>query len=431
MGKRLFIIIILLGEISSSRTASAQFTLGDAQQYALFHNKDLQATNLAVKQAESELFNAGLLTPFNPEVELEKDSDILTSRSGEGSFQLSLNQEIEIGGQRGRRLDAARGRVERAQADALAFQQRLLSDVRYAHAALLVAQMRTENAKYTEELSRALKDTALVRYRNGFLPFSEYTFLNLDYVSTVKARSEAEAALNGAQNQLAFLLGLPERDSIRASGDLSIRVLSISEEELVSLANKSRYELIENSLDRNIAGSELALARLQRIPNLKLSAFYLRDKSVFNRDNLRGNVPGFEGLKDTDHLFGLRIGIPLPLINRRRSEITSFRVQAEIIDTLRQGLALQIISEVRTAYQNLKLAQNNLELIARVLPDADSVFSLLEVAYSEGRIKLDNYLFQKDRLLLIRSDFIDAYREYAKAIRSLEQAVGLEWDSIH
>ena len=430
MGKRIFIIMVLLGGICSSQPASAQFTLRDAQLYAVERNKYLQAKNLVVKKIESELFNAGLLTPFNPELEIEKDSDILTARSGEGSLQLSLNQEFELGAQRGKRLDIARARIEEASLEALTFRERLMIDVRYAHSTLIAAQKKVENAKYAEDLAKSLRDTAYVRYRNSFIPFSEYTFLNIDYILMAKARSEAEVSLTNAASQFGILLGSPEDQFIGASGALSITPLSVSNEALLALALKSRYEISGSNLSRKISDLELALAKRDRIPNLKLSAFYLRDISVFNRDNLTGSVPGFEKLSDTDNLFGLRVTIPLPLINRHRSEITGLKLQGELIDTLLQGLTQRIKFEVLTSYQNLSRAEDNLRLFEGVLPDADSVLYLLQAAYSEGRIKLDDYLFQKDRLLSIRADFVDAYLEYAGARRALEQAVGLEWDSI-
>jgi outer membrane protein TolC len=428
--RSIFAVSLLLIGFLFPAESIAQYGIADAQQKALLYNKDLQVKKLGIKQAESELLNARLLTPFNPELEMERDSDFLTSRSGEGSFQVSLSQEFEIGNQRGQRKGIATARLELARINALAFQEILLSDVRYSYSALLAAQRGVANAKFAESLARSLRDTAYVRFRNGFIPFSEYTFLNLDYISMVKTRSDTEVELNETGNQMALLLGLGDNDSISAAGDLSIVPLTLTEEQIISMALKSRYEILENKLNRKISNSEFALARRQNIPNLRLSAFYLRDKGIFTSDNLTGSVPGFEKLSDTDNLFGLRIAIPLPVINRHRSEMTGFKIQTDIIDTLMQILEQRIKSEVKTSYLNLRKAEDNFRLFEDALPDADSIFGLLQIAYSEGRIRLDDYLFQKDRLLSVRQQYIEAYLEYSGAIRAVERAVGLERGSI-
>lgn len=413
-----------------AQSVMAQLTMEQALKMALTKNKELQAKRQNIRVAESERLSARLFSPFNPALELEGVSDFLTAKSGEGVLQLSLTQELELGGQRGYRKDIAEAHVGLAESEVTAAERAVVRDTRLAFATLLYAQEQLSFLQVIEDLTKAIRDVGEKRRSEGFIPASEYTFLNLDYTRAKVARLKAESALNDAKIQLANFLGTAFADSVEVTGDLSFQPLPMPEDSLISLSVANRAELQQVRLIQKTVRLERGLAFHERIPNLNLSAFYSREKTVFAAENFVGAPPGIQGLRDVDHLFGIRLSFTLPVIDRRKAQISRAAAETDVARTFEQRILQQIRLEVGNAYRNLKRAEQALELTEQTLPDADSVFQLLRTAYSEGRVAVDAYLTQKDRLLQARSDYLEAYAAYSEARAKLEQAVGLPLENI-
>ena len=428
IGELAFAAILLL---SSGPGASASpMTLGQAVEKALANNKELQVKRLAIKTAESEMLKARLWSQSNPELEMEAVSDVLTGNSGEGTIQLGLSQEVELGGQRGHRTKIADAHIELVKLELTVSEQTLKRDVKAVFNALVVAQQRLAFSRYVDSLAGSLRDTAEVRVGNGLLPRSEYTFLDIDVASTQTTVNKADASLNENKTQLLRLLGGTPDNALEAVGEVAYQPLLISEDSVANLASIHRYELQENQLRQSATTAELGLARSERVPDLRVSAFYSRQKSVFSSSDFVGNSAGLQGLKATDHLIGVRFSLPLPLIDKHRSEIARYRSETEVNAATGQSLDNQIQYEARNAYRALKSAEKTLELLQQVQPESDSLFQLLQRAYAQGRVGISDYLTQKDRLLVTRLNLLDAYSNYVGAQKEVERAVGLDWNQI-
>ena len=428
IGELAFAAILLLS--SGPSVLASPMTLDQAVEKALANNKELQVKRLAVKTAESEMLKARLWSQSNPELEMEAVSDVLTGNLGEGTLQLGLSQEVELGGQRGHRTKIADAHIELVKLELTVSEQTLKRDVKAAFNSLVVAQQRLAFSRYVDSLAGLLRDTAEVRVRNGFLPRSEFTFLDIDVASTRTTVNKADAALNENKTQLLRLLGGTPDNALEAVGEVAYQPLLISEDSMVSLATSHRSELQDNQLRQSATTAELGLARSERVPNLTVSAFYSRQKSVFSSSDFVGNSAGLQGLKSTDHLLGIRFSLPLPLINKHRSEIARYSSETEVHAATGQSLNNQIQYEARNAYRALKSAEKTVELLQQVQPESDSLFQLLQNAYAQGRVGISDYLTQKDRLLITRLNLLDAYSIYVGAQKEVERAVGLDWNQI-
>lgn len=430
MYMRFLAVTALLNIAWSTQGQSVPLSLEQALKTAKENNKELQVKRQNIRVAETERLSARLFSPFNPALELEGVSDFLTAKSGEGALQLSLTQELELGGQRGYRKDIAEAHVGLAESEVTAAERTVVRETRLAFGTLLYAQEQISFLQVIEDLTKAIRDVGEKRRNEGFIPASEYTFLNLDYTRAKVARLKAETALNDARIQLANLLGMASADSVEVSGDLSFQSLSLPEDSLLSLSVANRTELQQVRLIQKTVRLERGLAFRERIPNLNLSAFYSREKTVFAAENFVGAPQGIQGLRDVDHLFGVRLSFTLPVIDRRRAQISRAVAEADVAGTSEQRILQQIRLEVSNAYRNLKRAEQAFEITKQTLPAADSVFQLLRTAYSEGRVAVDAYLTQKDRLLQARSDYLEAYAAYSQARAQLEEAVSLSWENI-
>ena len=423
-------ILALLTLVGPSSVLASTIRLDQAVEMALTNNKELQSKRLEIKTAESEFLKARLWSPTNPELEIEAVTDALTANSGEGTVRLGLSQEIELGGQRGHRKKIANAHIELTKLEVAASEQALARNVKVAFYSLLLAQQRLSFVKYVDSLAASLRDTAAIRLRGGFLTKSEFTFLDLDVASSQSNINKAEAALSESRTQLLWLLGGMSDSALEAIGEVAYQPLGISEDRLVALAMINRPELKANGSREAATTAELALATRERIPNLKVSAFYSRERSVFSANNFIGNPGGIQGLKDVDHLFGVRLSLPLPLIDKRRAEISRFRSEAAVNAATGSSLDNQVRYEARNAYRVLKSSEKTVDLLKSVQTDVDSLFQMLQSAYAQGRVTVSDYLTQKERLLNMRVNLLDAQSSYIAAQRECERAVGLDWNHI-
>ncbi|MFZ1684120.1 MAG: TolC family protein [Candidatus Zixiibacteriota bacterium] len=424
------IVVALCALVVCSSLSASQLSLDQAVEAALANNKELQSKRLEIKIVESERLKARLWSPTNPELELEAVSDVLTANSGEGTLRLGLTQEFELGGQRGHRKKIADAHVALAELELAASEQALARDVKAAFYSLLLAQQRLTFAKYVDSLAVSLRDTAAIRVRNGFLPKSEFTFLDIDAASSHNIVNKAEAELTESSTQLLWLMGGLHDSTPETVGEVTYQPLGISEDSVVALAIIFRPELKENSSRQAATIAELGLATRERIPNLRVSAFYSRERSVFVADDFIGNTGGIQGLKDADHLFGVRFSLPLPLIDKRRSEIAKFHSEVAVIAANNVSLENQIRYEARNAYRVLKSSEKSVDVLQNVQPESDSLFQMVQSAYAQGRVTVSDYLTQKERLLNTRLNLLDAQSSYVTAQRECERAVGLDWNKI-
>jgi cobalt-zinc-cadmium efflux system outer membrane protein len=266
--------------------------------------------------------------------------------------------------------------------------------------------------------------------RDGFLPKSELTFLELDVAASRTNVNKAEVALNESKTQLQWLVGGPPDSALEIVGEIEYQRPSASEDSIVTLAIAQRSELKENSARQVAATAELGLARGERIPNLTVSAFYSRERSVFGAENFIGNPGGIQGLKDVDNLFGIRVSLPLPLIDRRHAEIAKAQNQGAIIAATNLGLENQIRFEARNAYRALKSSEKTVDLLQQVQTESDSLMQLLQSAYAQGRVTVSDYLTHKERLVNSRLNLYDATAGYLAAQKEFERAVELDWNQM-
>ena len=421
---------VILQLVLGAGISASPITLDQALVEALTNNKELQAKSMAVKTAESERLKARLWSTTNPELELEAVSDVLTANSGEGTLRLGLSQEIELGGQRGQRTKIADAHIQIARLEAIVAESALRRDVKTSFYSLLLVQQRLSFALFADSLATVLRDSAAVRVKGGFLPVSELTFLDIDVAISRSTIQKVEVALSEARNQLLFLLGGVADSSLEAVGELMFQPLNTSEENVVSLALANRPELQEIRVQQSATSAALRLSRSERVPNLRVSAFYSRERSVFSKSNFSGTNTGIQGLRDTDHLFGIRLSLPLSLIDKRHAEIALFTNVAKVDSVTSQSLESQIRYEARSAFKALKSTDLTLEILKKILPESDSLFRLLQTAYSQGRVTVADYLAQKDRLFNMRLNLQDAFAARIAAQNEFERAVGLDWNQL-
>src|SRR5690606_31218782 len=118
---------------------STRLSLAEARALALNENPSLRATLQEIAAVRGDLLGARAY-PFNPELEAEGPLALLNGSTER--FEIRLTQEIELGGQRGLRINAATAGVRVAVGEGLDGARRLLASVEGAYYRLAASERR-------------------------------------------------------------------------------------------------------------------------------------------------------------------------------------------------------------------------------------------------------------------------------------------------
>ncbi|MDZ4724461.1 MAG: TolC family protein [candidate division Zixibacteria bacterium] len=429
MGKRELVLSGLVLILNAGGKAG-QLTVDQAVEIAVTSNKEIAAQRQLLRAAGAELVFSKPKFVHNPELEFEVESDALTSSDGNSRITVGLSQEFELGGQRNSRFALVENRFRRAKLELEIIERSVARQTRLAFYGTLIEQKLSAQWSDVESRSGRIRDSAQRRASEGIIPQSEFQFLDLDYLSIRAQQLGAEADYALAETRLALLLTNADPDTLSLVGEASDLVEEISSDSLLILNNKShpelrRLELLEEELDQRFN-----LAHSNRVPNLRLGAFYSRERRTDGSNGSSNDPYLSSGRTETENLLGLRISIPLPFFNRNKAERARFQGESEAARISLKGSEGRISTVVRGAVDNLERAKALFELSSGTVPTVDSLFVLLESAYGEGRIPVERYLSQKESLQQHRFSYYRNLRALNDARIELENALGLTAPSV-
>ncbi len=420
------LVALLLGAPRASITQEV-LTLQQALSEARARNPDLRAERLRLNVASSQQTLAGLLLPYNPEFEFESASDRLFGNRGNGGYSLSLSQEIEIAGQRGKRKRIANMALDRVHAEIARFEQLLTGEVKIAYHRLALSTEKLKVGDTILTLNERLSVAAERRYRAGDISELEVNLIAAELGLAAAERSRLEAESLAALADLNLLLGLPEEQTTAVRADTTFMSLNLGLDQLVRLSLEKRQDLVATSLEEQAAQKGIDLALASAIPNPKISLTYDQESTVFTPDDFTGDpaiIGGIGGIRDRDRLFRVQVALPLPLLNRNQAGVQQAKAEKNVARATREALEQRIRMEVTSAYRRFIGAKQAQESYRLLLPRVEQNADLLVKAYEAGELDLTVLLVQTDRISRMRLAYFDVLFAYCEALARLEQAVG-------
>lgn len=401
-----------------------RFSLAQARAMAVRGNPELKATRLDTAMARGALRQAGLLR-FNPSV------DVLSGVGANGT-EAGVSQEIEILGQRGVRMTAARAAVERARAGVADATRITLGDVDRAFYRLVSATRRTELANEVLALNQRVTDVASRQLAAGEISRLDY---NLAVVELGRSRSRSLAARRErTQVEIEFgrLLGMPQgatlapvidstqhpppADSARLIPRDLVPVLdqaqALNVDSLTARALALRPDLVAQNAMVRQATAEVSLSRREGWPNL------IARVASEPRGSGAGRVtrPG--------------VGITLPFFNRNQGEVANRRAAAQQAVLGRAALISRVRADIANAVATYQSAVAEVEVLeTTVLQPARQNRQLLETAYREGKVGLPVLLLIRNQVIDAELDYWSAWLAEREAMANLNEATGLNMPS--
>lgn len=385
--------------LEAQEPATPDLTLDQALQTAFERSPELAARRAEVEELRARLVTARTY-PYNPEVSVGG-----ARRSGPGvsstDRSLEVSQEIEIGGQRGRRTDVATASLTAAEARFGRDQRVLAGRVALAFAEAL----RTRELLRLEETDAALARSLLqIEERRLEAGKATQIELNLARASTGRSVRRVELARGAyltARSELAEAIGLPPASPPEPSGDLAGGMAGMAGlpplAELVQAALGNREDLTAFRSQEEAARAEIALERSLARPNLVASAFQDREEG-------------------TDDISGVGLTIGIPLFNRNRGRIAEASAAVQRVVAQSAVARLAVEREVASAYATYQAANAAAQgLGAQVIGSLEENLGLLQRSMEAGKIS-------RTDVFVLRREFVESQREYLDALSQALQA---------
>ncbi|WP_303675206.1 TolC family protein [Vampirovibrio chlorellavorus] len=415
-------VILLVHAPASGRAETPPvITLEAAIEMATRNNLNYQAA-----RAQKEISQAQITTAkarLNP---------MLVSDNGiaEKTYRLGLQQTLELGGKRKKRIAVAETQNQITETTTKARFLELRTGVRKAYTELYTAMERQKAYEDIVETTQRLLSIAQKRETMGDIPKVDVLGAQIAFANSKNDHQTAFYQVVSARNQLSALLFQPltpeqllaappsfaqealltvpppkAGQPLQASLTESALNLSL----LIEQALKIRPELQENRLNEVLTRQRLALAKSNRIPNLNLSA---GPDLVAEPGQRRLNV----------YVIG---ALDIPVFNRQQGPIEEESARQRQLQLTQQALRNQITYEVINAHTAFIASQQRLKRYeTELLPDAERIVKLAQLSFREGKSSILTPINAQQAFINTRLGYMQAIRDHQDAISDLEKAIG-------
>lgn len=413
--------LVLVGLLVLPRSASSNepVSIERVVREVIESNPSLLAARQKLEIARGRLVRAQYWNPFNPEVEGSLGERRFDGGGSDTQTSAGIALEIEVAGQRGKRIEEAERNLARVEAEVADAERRALAEAKDAFYGALYLGERFELFTRVEVLNQRLRDASSERFQAGESPKLE---ANLGVVRFARSHKDALAAERDHRNRLRALerlLGREPTGTLEIVGKLEIPSVdldseSLDSESLVEIALRSRPDLRAATAEIERVDAEIALTRRSIAPNPTLRGIY--DEEA-------------ESGGSRDRIFGGGVSIPIPLFDRNQGELVSLSGERGRAVAERAVTALEVETEVRDAWRSYTAAQ---QAVRTFEDDAASRIEeshrFLETAYREGKLDLISLISGQNDLIDAELSYLESISDYWMARVALERAIGADLD---
>ena len=400
----------------------APLTLATAEAFMLENNLSVIAARAGVDAVRAQEVIAAYwpnptLSLAAEQFDLRHPRSHLGSDSGEAAnrfYTVHLEQELETGGKRARRVENAEQLRQAAEAQVIDAARQARFAVAQAFYGMLLARedfaVAQENIRLADTTEKLIKDQVDAGNKSA----SDLLSFQVSRVQFAQDLTGAELARVQAMGDLANALGLePERLVQRAdgaarefSGSLALVPPDIAHERLAgSAAARADVRAAERAMAA--AASALELARAQRSIDVTVGVEYQRNGS--------------------DNTVGVTASLPLPVWNDHQGEIGAAEAQlrqarAQLTLALRQAQADQ-----EKAWQGYQASRRLLALYSEdTLAKAKRALDIAKSSYQQGATGLLELVDAQRTYNQLRVAANQALLSCRLSLAQLSQATGID-----
>ncbi|MHC4321149.1 MAG: TolC family protein [Planctomycetota bacterium] len=386
-------------------TETKAVNLEECIQTAIENNLQIAAARKGLGIAEADRIKASLLLPSNPKLNSRIGSRN-APESRHTDYMFSLSQELQVYGQRRKRINVSNKKIERVGFEIADVERTVIAKTKTSFYEVLTAREILKLRENVESIFKRLWDATRERYNAGAIAALELNSIKIGYG---QARQQLLVAKNSYQKSLLnlkLLLGKPGDEELNIEGKLYSKKLLISMEDLLASAYGKRPDLKAIEIEKERASQEISLRKVEIIPNPRLLGFFSREEG-------------------DDDIVGGQLTISIPLWDRKQPELKRAKTARDKADINIKYKQLEIQKEVETAFKTFMAAKEGIAIYTdEIIPQVDESLNLNEISYRDGNTSFIEFLTMQKNLLETRAAYINTLLDYNKAIINIETVSG-------
>lgn len=326
----------------------------------------------------------------------------------------SLTVPLYTGGQTEGRIDAGRYQLNRADLTT----ENTRQAVRYAAAEGYANLIHLENlakvAREAVDMGNTQLNMIQAQFEEGAVAEADLLMMKVNIANDHQNLINAEKQVEVAKSTLANIVGLPQ--------DTNVEPIDVFGYEPYNkdLADCESYAL-EHRPDGLAADYNIMVAKAEKDT---AKADYRPKVSAVASQNIAGNSP-FRSERSNAWEAGLNIswnifdnGVTEESVRQADANIRAYEAEARRV---KKNIRL----ETRTAYLNMKAAEENIQETALAVKQAKESYAIAQARYEEGVDMLLNLTDAQDKLTRAKQNHLTALYQYNISRAALEKAMGV------
>lgn len=355
-----------------------KLSLNEAIEIGLKNNPEIISALKEIDASAGKILQAGRLQ--NAEISIEANEIPNAYKLGNaGELDINFNQPIEFFGKRSNRIQAAEKQKRIAELKYERTKKIITSQVKKVYYAGLLSKQIVESIEANITLLNDFLAQVTDRYQAGT---SSYLDIIRAKVETARLKNELfDARKNYLQiiAQLNILLGSENETEFILIDSLNYKYSEINIDTVVySYSSQSNLlKISELQIEEN--KSFLSLAEKNALPDFSFGLSFQNRQSDLN--------------KKFNQYLGLNIGISIPMFYSGgvRGDIQEAEANLAVSEIRYQYVKKRIIQNIRTAFNNLQFAEEQLKLFdASLIKDVEDELRAGITAYQNNQIDLLN-----------------------------------------
>lgn len=393
----------LLNSPSQAGQSAGILELKEAVGLAYRQNPRVVQARKSIEAAQGDLMTAQ--TWANPQIEAEIGG---LKKSGDGSRKghldtLSVKQSFDPPGTRFLRKKIGQNEITIQQESLKAVWSEVYIEVRDVYAKLILNKKELELKQNNLKLMRQFFSDVQVRYQGGQALKNHVQRAKIELLKAEGEYLKIENGLDIHKAKMNLLLGRPREISFDVIDELREEQLVLGLDELIETALAKRPDIQMEKAALDSKEKNVAKEQLSRLPSYSL---------------------GFQRIdEEYENDYAAVIEVSLPLWNLNRGEIKKSKAERDSQQAKLEAMKDEIAFEVYAAYKEAQLAVTQLGLHKQSLSEANEMFRLAGLRYSEGHIDFLNYLDQLQAALDSRMGYYEGLYELNRSINVLEKAI--------
>lgn len=398
------------------QVAPEAVTLGRLLGWAERHAPDLAIARAGLSRGRAEIEAAAPLFPSDPV--LAGSIGRRQNDAGAGTdYEVGLEQELEIFGERAARRRAGQASMDLARAGVAQVRWRVHREIHDAFHDALVARARRRSAERFVQFADRFLQVAERRLAAGETSPLPVRLAESEVAEARQARIAAEQSERAALLALQLAAGWPAERGLAVAGDLGTPTNAPPLARLVALARAQDPVLRARAAQVRRAIALLAAANRDPWPNPRLGVAYARESEP-------GGAPAT--------IWRGTLSVPIPVWQANRPERARARAELDVAQAELAARQRTLAARVQRAAMAVDASAARVRLYTtKILPGFEKSLEMVGTAFDLGEIDATEVLVARERFLRSQRTALDAYEEYFRARGALEEAVGTELEDEH